>query len=57
MFQLLINIMPLFFINKIKYMNKQKFNISENRMTNTNIDYVLYSETIVNNGFQRTNDL
>jgi len=57
MFQLLINIMPLFFINKIKYMNKQKFNISENRMTNTNIDYVLYSETIVNNGFQRIYDL
>lgn len=51
MFQLLINIMPLIFINKIKNMNNQKFNISENRMTNTNIDYVLYSETIVNIGF------
>jgi hypothetical protein len=26
-------------------------------MANTNIDYILYSETIVNNGFQSINDL
>ena len=37
MFQLLINIMPLFFINKIKNVNNQKFNINENEKINTNI--------------------
>ena len=51
MFQLLINIMPLFFINKIKNVNNQKFNINENEKINTNIDCFLCSETIVNIGF------